>query len=315
MKFNCRMLNTSQVKASRNPPWEPFVTRQQQAQAVRHADKLGYSKIGVAEHFGIPADHVELSGDHHVSCAPTLGWIAGMTETIQISSNITLIPLQHPLVHAKNWATLDWLSDGRAIMKVGVGWLEGEFDLLGVDFANRGRLCDEYIAAILELWKPGLASFEGKYVNFRDVGAAPKPVRPGGSPVWFGGDAPPVLRRLARWGEGWAPQATPPEKFPDLLDWVKSQPDYHGRPIQVECALGRLGIGAHHEVRNDPRIFGMTDPQMLIDQIGYLASLGVTETRLPPPELADFQAYLDWLSWVAEEIAPKVRSTKVQATA
>ncbi len=306
MKLNIRLLNSHHVKASRLPAWEPMVTPDQQARAIRKAEELGYWKACVPEHFAIPGSHLELSGDHHVSCAPTLGWIAGMTQTMQISSSVTILPLQHPIIHAKTWAMLDWLSGGRAVMMVGVGWLKGEFDLLGVDFHARGQLCNEYIAAILELWKPGLATYEGRYVKFRDVGSAPKPVRPGGIPIWFGGDADAVLKRIARWGDGWSPAQTPPEKIPDRLDWIRSQPDYHGRPIQVECSLARLRLGPGHAVgEDDIRGTGVTDAQRLIDQVAYLASLGVTETRVPLPELKDYQAYLDWLAWVAEKVAPK----------
>lgn len=307
MKFNIGLLNSVHVKALRQPEWEHGLTPSQQARAVRHAEALGYWKVGVPEHFAIPADHIELSGDHYPQSTTALAWIAGFTATIRLASHITILPLQHPIVHAKMWSTLDWLSGGRAVLTAGVGWLDGEFQALGVPFHERGRLCDEYVEAILELWKPGLATYEGRYVRFRDLGCAPKPVQPGGIPIWFGGDADAVLARVARWGRGWSAFQTPPEQIPQRLDWIRSRPDYHGRPLEVDYSLAHLRLGHGHVIRDDPMGAGLRDVQQLVDQIGYLKSLGVTQTRLPPPPLAHFEAYLDWLSWVAEEVAPKVR--------
>ncbi len=308
MKIAAGLLNSCHVKALRQPVWERSLTPAQQAKAAQTAEALGYWKIGVPEHFLIPQDHIELSGEHYPQTTTALGWLAGVTSTIKLASNITILPLQHPVAHAKMWGTLDWLSGGRAIMIVGVGWLKDEFDVMGVDFHDRGRICDEYVEAIRELWKPGVASYEGRYVKFRDVACAPRPVQPGGIPIWFGGDADGVLKRIARHGDGWSAFQTPPDQIPEKLDWMKSQADYHGRPIGVDYSLSHLWLGHGHVVRDDDtRGSSPTDAQMLIDQIGFLKDLGVTETRVPPPELADFQAYLDWLAWVAETVAPHVK--------
>jgi len=97
--------------------------------------------------------------------------------------------LQNPIVQAKAWATLDWLSGGRAVAAVGVGWLEEEYKILGVPFHERGRLCDEYLAAMIELWTSESPEFDGKYVSFKDVGFAPKPLQKPHLPIWCGGDA------------------------------------------------------------------------------------------------------------------------------
>lgn len=307
MKLAVGLLNSAHVKALRQPLWERSLTPAQQALATQRAEALGYWKVGVPEHFLIPEHHIELSGEHYPQTTTALGWLAGVTSTIRLASNITILPLQHPVVHAKMWGTLDWLSGGRAIMMVGVGWLKDEFDVLGLPFHERGRVCDEYVEAILELWKPGVATYEGRYVNFRDVACAPRPVQAGGVPIWFGGDADGVLKRIARWGAGWSPFQTPPDEIPAKLDWIRARPDYHGRPIGVDYSLSHLRLGHGHVVRDDDaRGEGLSDAQQLIDQIGYLQGLGVTETRVSAPPLADFEAYLDWLAWVAEVVAPKV---------
>lgn len=305
MKFDIGVPNSMHVKAM-TQPWEHELTAAEVGEAMRLADTLGYWKVLLGEHFVVPAEHIELSGDHYLHPATTLAFVAGQTSNVKLGSSVTLLPMQPPMVHAKLWATLDWLSGGRAAPIIGVGWLEEEYQIFGVPFHERGRICDEYLAAMVELWTKDIATFEGRYVSFKNVGAAPKPLQKPYIPLWFGGDADAMLRRVARYGSGWSPWRTPPDKFPERLDFIRDQPGYHGQPIEVMYALSMLGVGAHHEVIDNPDAVGSRNPQIVIDQCGWLAELGVTETVLPPPPMRGFQDYLEWLQWVAEDIMPKV---------
>src|SRR3546814_20065743 len=87
-----------------------------------------------------------------------LAGVAGATEQIGLASSINILPLQHAVVQAKAWSTLDWLSGGRATAVVAVGWLKEEFDLLDVPFHERGAMTDDYVQAMLALWKIGRSS-------------------------------------------------------------------------------------------------------------------------------------------------------------
>jgi hypothetical protein len=214
-----------------------------------------------------------------------------------------LLPLQHPIVQAKAWATLDWLSGGRAAPIFGVGWLKEEFDYLNVEFQARGKISDEYIAAMIAFWEQDAPVFSGSRISFTNVHAAPRPLqRP--FPIWFGGDAEPVLEHVARFGDGWSPLHTPPQRFPACLDAIHSQPDYNGKTTGLYYALETLSLGPQHVALQDDRTTGLWNPQQIIDQCGWLARLGVTETNLPLPILHDYNAYLDRIRWVAEEVFP-----------
>jgi probable F420-dependent oxidoreductase len=300
MKFTVALLNSAHVKALKVPEWHDTVTPEQHAKALRLADELGYSKVNVPEHFAIPKDHIELSGDHYPHAVTALAFIAGHTQRMRLSSGITILPLVHPIAQAKMWATLDWLSGGRAIMNVGVGWLADEFELMGVNFHERGAICDEQLQAITALWTQELASFEGKYFKFKDVGASPRPKKP--IPIWFGGDADAVLRRVARFGDGWQPFLTPPDKLPQRMDFIRSQKDYHGRPITLSYSMHNLMLGEGHVIRDAPDAQGSWDAPRMLDVIGHLAELGVEETSIPAPPLRDYEHYLDWLRWGAAEV-------------
>jgi probable F420-dependent oxidoreductase len=271
------------------------------------ADGLGFNKCMLGEHFIIPKEHIELSGDHYFHTTVALGFIGGHTKRLRLSSSVSIVPLQNPVVQAKAWSTLDWLTGGRAEALFGVGWLKEEFDMLGVSFHERGKMADEYVAAMIELWTKDDPEFEGKYVNFRNIGFAPKPVQKPRLPIWFGGDAESVLKRVAKFGDGWSPFRAPPEKYPECIDFIKSQPEYDGRPLNIFFALEMLNVGAHHEILDDPRAPGTRSKQQIIDQIGWLKGLGITETIIPlPPGISGMEEYLDRLRWVAAEIMPHV---------
>jgi probable F420-dependent oxidoreductase len=305
VKINIGVPNSMHV-AAMTQPWEHALSGADIGRALRLADQLGFQKAMLGEHFLIPVSHLALSGDHYLHTTVALGFVAGFTERMKLSSSVSLLPLQSPIVQAKAWSTLDWLSGGRATPMFGIGWEEEEFKTLGVPFHERGRIADEYIAAIIELWTHDAPSFNGHYVSFKDMAFAPKPLQKPHPPIWFGGDAAAVLQRVGRFGDGWSPFRTPPETFPQCIETIRSFPGRGERPLEVFFALEMLNVGARPEVIDDPRAPGGWDVQKIVDQCGWLAGLGVTETIVPLPKIADLGAYLDRLHWVAEEIMPKV---------
>jgi probable F420-dependent oxidoreductase len=305
MKLNVSIPHALEIP-SLSQSWELRMDGPEVLTAMRLADELGYHKACLGEHFIVPKDHLALTGAfwHHGTVA--LAALAGCTRRMGLATSITILPLQNPIVQAKAWSTLDWFSKGRAIPVVAVGWMKEEFDLLGVPFHERGKMCDEYVQAMLTLWNDESPAFEGKYVSFRDVGFAPKPVHKPRLPLWFGGDAEAPLRRIAKWGDGWIPFLTPPEKFPASLDFIRSQPEYHGQSIDIFFAIEALRIGEGHVERDVKDTEGTWNVQQTVDLCGWLAERGVTETVIPLPPLESFAAYLDRLRWVAAEIMPKV---------
>ena len=153
--------------------WELAVTGPQQAAMVKHADELGYDMVTVPEHFVVPHSHLALSGPHYLHSTVAQAFIAGATQRIRVNSSVTILPLHHPVVLAKALATADWMSGGRITATFGVGWDAEEFDVLGVPFHERGRIADEYLGAMVELWTTESPRFEGKYVSFDDIAFAP----------------------------------------------------------------------------------------------------------------------------------------------
>ncbi len=305
MKFAFSLPHVVELKALTSP-WELTVTGADQTRMVKRADQLGYDMVAVPEHFLIPNEHLELSGAHHFHAGAGMAYLAGATEKIRVNSCITLLPLQNPIVQAKMLSTMDWFSSGRVTVTFGVGWLEREFELLGVPFHERGRMSDEYLEAMIELWTKEKPQYEGKYVSFKDAAFAPKPVQKPHIPIWMGGDAEGALKRIGRYATGWWPYLTKPKDFPARLDFIKSQPEYKGGPFELMYAMSTSLVGEGHVVVDDPQAKGGQTAQQLVDRLSEFHELGVTMSSVPSPGVTSVEAYLDYAQWVIEEIKPKV---------
>jgi len=180
-----------------------------------NAERLGVATLWVPEHVVLIdqyASKYPYSQDGQLP-APTnapifdpflaLTCMAGATSKIRLATGICLVPEHNPLVLAKVTATLDFLSNGRFALGVGIGWLEEEFVAMGIPWEHRAKRTREYIEAMRKLWGDDPSSYSGEYVNFKNVRSNPKPVQGGKLPVIFGGESAPALRRVAEYGDGW----------------------------------------------------------------------------------------------------------------
>jgi probable F420-dependent oxidoreductase len=305
MRFTVYLPNCMDVAAI-TQPWEHDLTGRDIARIAQRAEQLGYSMVFLPEHFFTPSSHVELSGNHYFDATTAQAFVAGATSTITLGSMVTILPLHNPIVAAKQIATLDWFSGGRAQVTVGVGWLKDEFDAIGVPFHRRGRVTDEILEAMFELWHSDSPRYEGEFVSFDDIRFGPKPISSPHPTIWMGGDADAVLRRAARFGDGWAPWLTRPDELPAKLDYLRSQPGFNDRPFSVFYSLAVLSIGQEHAIVDEPGAQFGQSAQQVVDNCNMLAERGVTDTWVNPPPVNDVNAYLDHMQWVAEEVIPKV---------
>lgn len=137
--------------------------------------------------------------------------IASVTTRLRLIGAAIIAPLRHPLLLAHQLAALDLVAEGRLVVQPTVGWHRDEYEALGVPFERRGALLDEHLAAWREAWRTTPATFEGRHYRFRDVSMEPKPFRPEGPTLWFGGYGvtPWVIRRLVAYGHGFHPFGQP----------------------------------------------------------------------------------------------------------
>jgi probable F420-dependent oxidoreductase len=170
------------------------------------AEELGYTSIWAGDHISYRNPLLDV--------VVALSTFAAVTERITIGAGIVLLPLRHPSVVAKEFASLDYLSGGRVILGVGVGG-EGEkdFEAVGVDPRERGARTDEAMRALRELFGPPPASFNGRFFTFDGISIAPGPAQEGGPPLWVGGRSEAAIRRAATLGDGWIPIWVSAEAF------------------------------------------------------------------------------------------------------
>jgi probable F420-dependent oxidoreductase len=203
---------------------------------ARLAETLGFD-------FAMISDHVAVTPDVQAQYpAPfydpflSLAWLAGLTRRIEIGTTVTILPYRHPLQTARMTANIDRLSGGRFIFGAGVGWAKQEFDALGVPFEQRGAISNEYLEVIRRCWTQDVVSHEGRFVSFRDVHTAPRPVRAPHPPIWVGGSSDAALRRAARYGDAWHPIRFSIERLRnEALPKLGQFADAERRPVPALC--------------------------------------------------------------------------------
>jgi probable F420-dependent oxidoreductase len=214
------------------------------AEVARLAESLGYHSVFLADHILVPrtlASPYPYARDGSFPYDPdsnwldplvALGYLAGQTRTIRLGTSITVVPMRHPIITAKQIATADYLSGGRVIFGAGVGWMAEEFALLGASFHDRGRRMDEYLRLMKVLWTEDNPHFQGDYFQVADCGFAPKPVQKPHVPLWIGGESQAALQRAARLGDGWHSAGTSLADLPQQLHLLRAALHKAGRQEQ-----------------------------------------------------------------------------------
>ena len=157
----------------------------------KYASKYPYSADG-----SLPAQTNAPIFDPFISLAT----MAAVTSKIRLATGICLVPEHNPLVLGKVVATLDFLSAGRVVLGVGIGWLEEEFQAIGIPWERRAQRTRECIDAMRSLWGEDVSAYRGEFVKFEGVRSYPKPTRGAKVPIVFGGESGPALRRVAEYG-------------------------------------------------------------------------------------------------------------------
>ena len=250
MTFGCQIHNRG-----------PMATPDNLRTVATRAEELGFDHLWVIDRLVVPT-HVESQypygpprtiplqyGHPYCEALSTLCYLAACTQRIKLGTAVLLLPLRDPLITARIITTLDYLSGGRAILGAGVGWLEEEFNVLGLDtFHERGKVADEHIRIFKELWTQDAPEFQGSYYKFSGIEFYPKPIHKPHPPIWVGGNTPAALRRAALLGDGWMPigQRPPsdlePDKMANLVDRLREISEKAGRPRDAVDIVFTCGL-------------------------------------------------------------------------
>lgn len=219
-----------------------------------------------------------------------LAYVAAATSTINLGTGILIVPQRNPAILAKEVATLDVLSGGRMLLGVGVGWLEEEFDALGIPFKDRGRRLDSHIATMRTLWSEDKASVDDELTSFSNCVSLPKPTRQT-VPVVIGGHSEAAARRAGRLGDGFFPGKGSHDELAHLFDVMRRAADEAGRDgDSIEITASGSGL------------FG-PDPVAAVEQ---LRALGVDRAIIAPLAYDVASAEDAYGAW-AEKVINRVR--------
>ena len=227
-------------------PWEDDATVADLVTVAKKAEATGHAFVGVCDHVAVPDD--EYSARMRTTwydTIATLGFLAAHTETVKLLSVVWIAAYRHPLQTASSFGTLDHLSGGRAILGVGAGHVQGEFDALGIPFKERGAILDETLAALQHVFDGKYASFKGEHYVYEDVGVAPQPVN-GSLTTWIGGNSKAAWRRVGRYGDGYIPMGNSIDQYGEIIREIRAAAEENGSRRRPHRHRLHAGLGPPH---------------------------------------------------------------------
>jgi probable F420-dependent oxidoreductase len=302
----------------------PMATPTNLARFAEKAEELGFDTVWFSDHIVMPTEVKSFYPYHPTGEMPfnpsepywepltAMSYVAGRTTRVRLGTSVLILPYRNPVVTAKVLATLDVLSNGRVTLGAGVGWMEEEFQALGLDtYPRRGAYSDECIRLFRELWTKEMPAFNGRFLQIDHVRCEPRPVQAGGIPIWIGGHTSQAIRRAARLGDGWQPIVQrppadlPPPEYKEKVAELHRLAETSGRdPQAISLSLGgsvQITEGGADRLRS---LF-MGTPARVIETIQRYLEVGVQDFRLDFPS-PSFQGVLRAMERFGTEIRPRL---------
>jgi probable F420-dependent oxidoreductase len=182
------------------------------ARRARRAEDAGFESLWIGDHVALPLDAPDPPDEPRLELVVSLAHLAAVTSRVRLATGVAVLPMRHPVLLAKQLASIDVLSEGRLIVGIGVGHVEPELEALGASVADRGARTDEHLAAMRALWDEPTPSFDGRFVSFSDVMERPRPIQRPHPPIVCGGNSSASYRRAVQVGNGWYGWELDPEQ-------------------------------------------------------------------------------------------------------
>lgn len=274
------------------------------------ADSLGYDSLWVTEHLlNVGYIGERLGNKPYYHSLGMLAYIAARTKKISLGTSVVVLPFRQPADQAKFAATIDQLCGGRLILGVGSGALEAEFEALNIPFKERGAITNESMQVMKVLWTEERARFHGKYWNFDDVIASPKPLQKPHVPMWVAGMGKAAYRRAGALGDGWHATGLTIEEFCAGRDEIRRFAIEAGRdPAQITMSM-RLNVSYGTRFTTDTERRSVLDGDNLDAMIKAIAEwrdAGVDHLVLAPATTDMAQLRIE-TKRVAKTVLPKFR--------
>ena len=264
----------------------------QVVQTARFVESLGYESVWTFEHVVVPVNYESkypYNKSGNMGAAPetnfvdpliALAAVAASTKTLRLATGVNILSQVNPIYMAKQAASLDFISNGRFMLGVGIGWLREEFEALGVPFEHRGARFDDYVAGMRKIWSGEVVEHESDFISWKGFKSYPLPIQ-NPFPVVMGGVKGKIFKRTAQLGNGWFAPTGNPAELKGHMENLKIECDAIGRDLsEIEITCMWSGVGSE-------------------DFLGELAAVGVS--RVVVPMMGDGDP-LERLSKIAEEV-------------
>lgn len=265
--------------------WEATAGIEELGRIAEVADTLGFHHLTCSEHVAVPTEIAEQRGATYWDPLATFGYLAARTTRLRLLTQVLVIGYHHPLEIAKRYGTLDRISGGRLMLGIGVGSLEEEFELLGAEFAGRGAVADDALAALRASLGRREPEYHGTHFDFSGFVVEPHAVQ-ARVPLLIGGRTPRSLRRALELGDGWVPFGLSLDQLAQMLS-TRELPD----DFEVILSTGRL---------LDPG----TDPDGARERLTRVRAAGATllSVGLEATSADHYCAQLEALAGVARDL-------------
>ena len=263
-------------------PYEGTATAQDIVDVAQAAESAGLDSVWVGDHIAFPVEFTSQNpttadgkypyptDNPRMEALTTLAFVAGATYTVKLLVNACVLPQRNPVIVGKAVATLDYLSGGRVVFGVTLGWLREEFDALGADYAHRRQLLEDGIEILRALWEQDQPSYEGETHSFPPLNMRPKPVQ-SPVPIFVGGHSRPALRRAAAVGDGWLASRMTPDGLREHVGFLREERKRSPRsdqPFTVATTCpAAVGAGA-------PGVLDLTDRDATLSTLTALGEAG-----------------------------------------
>ncbi len=240
------------------------------------AEDCGFESVWTAEHVMVPVDYTskypyndrgKMDAEPETNMVDpivALSLVAGATKSIKLGTGVNILPQASPLLMAKQAASLDFVSGGRLLLGLGIGWLKEEFIAMDTPFERRGARFDDYVVAMKKVWSGEVVEHKSEFVHWTGFKSYPVPVQQPHMPVIIGGNAGRVFERVAKHGDGWyAPPLKDPEELAPRIEALRKTCEEVGRDF------------------NDIEISAMWDARGGLDAANRMAEMGVSRLVAP----------------------------------
>ncbi|MCX6532672.1 MAG: TIGR03619 family F420-dependent LLM class oxidoreductase [Actinobacteria bacterium] len=257
------------------PQAGPAASGEAMRQAAVLAEELGYSDVWVSDHVAVPTGADYPPSAYVFEPLVALTWVAAYTKRVGLGTTVLVLPMRNPLIVAKMVASLDHLSGGRVILGIAAGWLEAEFNALGVPFAERGQRTDEAIDIMRRAWTDDHITADYPVHNAHFVSMRTKPQPQRHLPLWIGGHADVALRRAIAVGDGWHGAFLSPEQTARRVKKLRAERPESSFPISMRTRWDAVD----------------DDNDLILAEIDHYREVGVTHF-VPEPRQRTIDGYL-----------------------